>query len=188
MEPLATLDELIARCDWTFDSDETRAAPGYLEEASDLARSYGRMTWTDTTAPRLVKSMVISATRRYMRNPEGYTQSRAGDEHLAFADLGHDAATIYFTPAEQKLLRGMAGTNSSIRSAGVQAWGPHTRNPEAGRYPVPVPVSGWPGEQPFPMEAEPWPEVLDPNRFIPTNPFEPDIDPANPYEPVWNGE
>ena len=187
MEPFATLTELIARCDWTFDNDETRAAPGYLEEASDLARSYGRMSWTPLTAPRLVKSMVISAVRRYMRNPEGYTQSRAGDEHLAFADLGHDAATIYFTPAEQKLLKGMAGTNSSIRSAGVQAWGPHTRGIQDGRT-VQVPVSGWPGEQPFPMESEPWAEVLDPNRFIPLNPYEPNLSPENPYEPVWDGE
>lgn len=154
MGPFATLPELQARCDWTFDDDEARAALGYLEEASDLARSYGRMTWTPDSAPRLVKSMVISAIRRFMRNPEGYVQSRAGDETLGFADLGHDAATIYFTPAEQKLLRGMAGTGGGIRSAGVQAWGPHTRL-EA-RNLAQVPVSGWPGEKPFPYEAEPW--------------------------------
>jgi hypothetical protein len=154
MGPFATLIELQARCDWTFDDDEERAAPGYLEEASDLARSYGRMTWTPESAPRLVKSMVISAVRRFMRNPEGYTQSRAGDETLGFVDLGHDAATIYFTPAEQKLLRGMAGVGGGIRSAGVQAWGPHLRSQTADI--VYVPVSGWPGEKGFPYEAEPW--------------------------------
>lgn len=154
MEPFATITELQARCDWTFDPDETRAAPGYLEEASDLARSYGRLTWTPSNAPRLVKSMVISAVRRYMRNPEGYTTSRAGDETLGFVDLGRDAGSIYFTPAEQKLLRGMAGVGGGIRSAGIQAWGPHKRLESSGlSY---VPVSGWPNEKPFPLETEPW--------------------------------
>lgn len=155
MEPFATLAELKARCDWTFDADEDRAAPGYLEEASDLARAYGRMNWTPTTAPRQVKNMVISAVRRYMRNPEGYQQSRAGDETLMFADLGHDAGTIYFTPAEEKLLRTLAGNNSLLRTAGVSAWG--TRPQRDDNYTIPV--AGYEGEKAFPYYGdgtEPW--------------------------------
>lgn len=154
-DSLATLEELKARCDWTFDEDEERAATGYLEEASDMARLYGRATWLSDTAPRMAKNIVISAVRRYMRNPDGYTQSRAGDETLAWDTLGDKAGTIYFTDDEQKLLRAMAGTGGGLRSAGISAYGPHRIAREVGN----VPVSGWPGEKPFPYYARtdgPW--------------------------------
>lgn len=151
MSALATIEELQARCDWTFDADEERAALGYLEEASDLARAYGRDTWTETTVPRTAKSIIISAVRRFMRNPDGYTQSRAGDETLAWADIGADAATIYFTNAETKLLRGMAG-NVGLVSAQATAWGNHRRAGDCSTGSVPV--SGWPGEKEFPYYAD----------------------------------
>lgn len=157
MEPFATLDELKSRCDWTFDADEERAAPGYLEEASDLARAYGRMTWDVASTPRQVKNMVISAVRRFMRNPEGYQQSRAGDETLMWADLGHDAASIYFTHAEQKLLRTLAGNNGGLRSAGLSAWGGSRKPTRLTEHTVPV--AGHEGEPAFPYfgdETEPW--------------------------------
>lgn len=164
MEPFATLDELEARCDWAFDEDEKRAAPGYLEEASDLARTYGRMAWEPETAPRMVKNIVISAVRRFMRNPDGYVVSRAGDETLQWGDRGEDAGTIYFTQAEIKLLRGMAGAGG-LYSAGISAWGPHRRTPgltyPKGYTPLDqtVPVAGYEGEKAFPYftdPQEPW--------------------------------
>ena len=154
MSSLATVTELKARCDWTFDADEERAADGYLEEASDLVRAYGRDSWEPATAPRMVKNIVISAVRRFMRNPEGYVQSRAGDETLAWSDIGRDAASIYLTNAEIKLLRSLAGT-STLRTAQQSAWGPQRMKPQIGY----VPVSGWPGEKPFPYyndPIEPW--------------------------------
>ena len=150
---LATLADLKARCDWTFDADEERAAAGYLDEASDLARAYGRDSWEADTAPRMAKNIVISAVRRFMRNPEGYTQSRAGDETLAWSDLGRDAASIFLTNAEIKLLRSLAG-GGGIRSSQVTAWG--TRKVVEGGT---VPVAGFPGEKPFPYyndPVEPW--------------------------------
>lgn len=156
MEPLATLDELIARCDWTFDDDETRAAPGYLEEASDLIRAYGDSNWDPVNVPRVVKNIVISAVRRFMRNPDGYTQSRASDETLMWSDLGHDGGTIYFTPAELKLIRSL--NSRWIVSSQVSAYGPRRRrNPFNQDCPEPgyVPVEGWPGEKPFPYYADP---------------------------------
>ena len=82
MEPFATLDELKFRLPWTLDTDEERDASGALEDASDLARGYGR-DWVDAPdAPRLVRTLVLKAVKRYMNNPEGITQSRAGDETL----------------------------------------------------------------------------------------------------------
>lgn len=123
MEPFATLTELKERLDWTLDAEEERAAEGYLEEASDLARAYGR-EWAVERAPRLVKSLVISAVRRFMRNPEGYTQSRAGDETLGWTDLGHDAGSIYYNEREQRLLAQLAGRQGTLISASTVAWGP----------------------------------------------------------------
>lgn len=160
-ETLVTLTELKARCDWDFDDDETRAAPGYLEEASDLVRSYGR-NWTATNAPRMAKNIVISAVRRFMRNPEGYVQSRAGDETLAWRDGGEDSASIFLTKGEKKLLRTMAGTGG-IHSVTVSAFGP--QRPRAAYrdgYIDPaltVPVAGYQGEAAFPYFGkveEPW--------------------------------
>lgn len=160
---LVTLAELKARCDWTFDADEDRAAPGYLDEASDLVCAYGRDSWTSTSAPRMAKNIVISAVRRFMRNPEGYVTSRAGDETVAYAE-DPNAATIYLTQAEIKLLRGLSGSGS-LRSAAVSAWGPHKSTPgltyPASYTPVEqtVPVSGYEGEKAFPYfgdPEEPW--------------------------------
>lgn len=153
MSSLATVAELKARCDWTFDADEDRAALGYLEEASDLVRAYGRDSWDALTAPRMVKNLVIGAVRRFMRNPEGYTQSRAGDETLAWSDIGRDAASIFLTNAEIKLLRSLSGSGG-IRSSQVIAWGT-TSQVDIGT----VPVAGYPGEKPFPYyndPVEPW--------------------------------
>lgn len=154
MEPFASLAELQARCDWTFDDDEERVALGYLEEATDLARAYGRFDWTAAIVPRMVKNIVISAVRRYMRNPEGYTTSRAGDETVAWQEQGDVAASIFFSKSEIKLIRSLAGT-TGLRSAQATAWGPVRKGPEA----YTVPVSGWPGEEPFPYfsdPTEPW--------------------------------
>lgn len=150
-EPLATLDELEARLDWELDDDEKRAAPGYLEEASDLARAYGRPWPKRDATPRLVRNVVLAAVRRFMRNPEGYTQSRAGDETLGWTDLGEDAGSIYFTKSEIKLISGFA-TKAGLSTAGITAWGP-TKRQNVGM--VPVDYDG----DPFPMfarEDSPW--------------------------------
>lgn len=149
MSSLATVAELKARCDWTFDADEERSAPGYLEEASDLARAYGRDSWEPANAPRMAKNIVISAVRRFMRNPEGLTQSRAGDETLAWSDIGRDAASIYLTSAEIRLLRSLSG-GGGIRTAQVVAWGTTAQVGNGN-----VPISGYPGEKPFPYYSDP---------------------------------
>ncbi|AKY03694.1 head-tail adaptor Ad1 [Streptomyces phage Lannister] len=118
----ATLDELKGRLDWTLDADEERIAAGALEDASDLAAHYGR-SWADGAAPRLVRTLVLKASARYMRNPGGYTQSRAGDETLGWSDAaGENAGTVYFSDEEQKLLASLGGKNPGIYSVEVSAW------------------------------------------------------------------
>jgi hypothetical protein len=147
---LATMDELTARLDWTLDADEQRAAVGALEELSEQAIYHGKPTWDRFSVPRLVKNVVLAAAARYLRNPDGYTQSRAGDETLVWTDRGHDAGTAYFTEREIKMIRSTAG-NTGFGSAPVTAWGPQ-RKPLIGY----VPVQG--GGDPFPMYSsdEPW--------------------------------
>ncbi|GAA0967418.1 hypothetical protein [Actinocorallia libanotica] len=148
----ATLDELTARLDWTLDADEERIAASALEDASDLAAHYGR-DWPETNVPRLVRTLVLKAAVRYMRNPDGYTQSRAGDETLAWSDAsGENAGTVYFTDEEIKLLEGLGGRKPGLGSVQVSAWNSKIRH-----RPGLVPVDY--GGDAFPLfadEEEPW--------------------------------
>lgn len=153
MEPFATLVELKNRLDWTLDADEERDATSALEDASDFARGYGR-DWIDAhDAPRLVRTLVLKACKRYMKNPEGFTQSRAGDETLMWNDdQSENAGTVYFTEDEQKLIAGLAGIRPVIVSVPMTAW--RTEPADVGGY-VPVDYSG----KPFPMysdDTSPW--------------------------------
>jgi hypothetical protein len=130
MAAFATLDELKDRLDWTLDADEERIARAALEDASDLACHYGR-EWPDVaSAPRMVRTLVLRACKRYMDNPQGYTQSRAGDETVGWSDAaGENAGSVYFTRDEQELLRGLAGGRPRIYSVEVSAWGPQRQRP-----------------------------------------------------------
>lgn len=119
----ATLDELRGRLDWDLDADELRIAAGALEDASDLSATYGR-EWPEEVLPRLVRTLVLKSAARYVRNPNGYTQSRAGDETLAWSDAhGRDSGSVYFTREEIRLLEELAGRKRGIVSVAVSAWG-----------------------------------------------------------------
>lgn len=145
MEPFATLDELAARLDWTLDEGEERIAETALEDASDLARGYGR-DWVDASAaPRLVRTLVLKSCARYMKNYQGYTQSRAGDETVAWSDkAGEDMGTIYFSKDEIKMIQGLAGRRTALISAPIEAWQTNPNLDDGTR-----PVAG--GGKNFPM-------------------------------------
>lgn len=144
MEPFASLVELTARLDFTLDVEQTRDATDALEYLSELARHHGK-PWLDAaSAPRLVKNLVIAAAKRYLRNPDGYTQSRAGDETLAWTDRGHDAGTPYFTDREVKMLETIGG-RSGIISVPTFAWRASAATPTGF-----VPIDGS-TEKPFPL-------------------------------------
>jgi hypothetical protein len=144
----ATMEDLKARLDWELDEDELRIAGGALEDASDLAAHYGR-DWPEDTTPRLVRTLVLKAATRYMKNPDGYTQSRAGDETLGWNDkAGENAGTVYFTDEEQKLLISLAGKKPGLVSVPISAWNSKIRRGDLGR--VPVDYDG----KSFPMFAE----------------------------------
>ncbi|MFF3249732.1 hypothetical protein ACFYWP_01710 [Actinacidiphila glaucinigra] len=155
MANFATLDELKARLDWTLDADEERIATSALEDASDMACLYAGREWSDASVPRIVRTLVLKACKRYMNNPSGYTQSRAGDETLGWGDdQGEDAGTVHFSADERKLLQEIGGRKPGLISAQVSAWNSVSRPVSAGLVPV-----DRPGEKPFPMfgaDGEPW--------------------------------
>ncbi|MFI5942199.1 hypothetical protein ACIBCB_18345 [Streptomyces uncialis] len=150
----ATLDELTERVDWELDADELRIGASALQDASDLATTYGR-DWPVATVPRLVKTLVLKAASRYLRNPNGYTQSRAGDETLAWGDAhGRDAGSVYFTREEIRLLEELAGRRPGLTSVPVMAWGTVLGSAVGtGRVPVEGPGSSFPF---FSDDRGPW--------------------------------
>lgn len=144
MTAFATLEELQNRLDWTLDEGEERVGEAALEDASDMARAYGR-DWEPETAPRLIRTLVLKACTRYLKNIAGYTQSRAGDETVAWSDkAGEDMGQVYFSRDEIKLIEGLAGRRTSLMSAPVIAWRTKIGADDGTR-----PVSG--GGKNFPM-------------------------------------
>lgn len=142
MVAFATLQELQDRLDWDLSESEKRDAEGALEDASEYARSFGKASWTDAeNAPRLVRTLVLTAVKRYIKNPDGYTQSRAGDETVAWNDIGDKAGAPYYTQDEIKMLRGLAGNVSGFFSAPLVAHDPRKARRSTVVY-VPVDYTG----------------------------------------------
>ena len=151
MAALVDIETLKSRLEWTLTPEEEQLATGAIEDASELVRFYG-LPWTDTNAPPIVKNIVMSAATRFLRNPDGYTQSRAGDESVSWSA---DAVSGYVSLAksEIEILAQISG-KGSLDSVELTAWGP-SRFP--GGRPGYVPVEG--GGDPFPLfpsEDGPW--------------------------------
>ena len=153
IDAYASLDDLRQRLDFDMDEAQERLALAALDDASEEARQYGR-DWSPETVPRLVRTIVLKACVRYLRNPDGYTSSRAGDETLTWSDRGDpNAGALSFTRDEIALLRELAGRSTGLTSASVFAWSPRQHRRGSGH----VPVDG--GGDPFPLfpgEDGPW--------------------------------
>ncbi|WP_263729966.1 hypothetical protein [Cellulomonas sp. SG140] len=146
MEPFATVAELAKRLDWELSPEELDQAEGALDDASMLVRAHGKSWPTAAEAPHIAKTITLSAAKRYMANPDGYTQSRAGDETLAWDQQGENAGTVYLTAAEIKLLTRLVRPNA-LTSAVVVAYGPTKTLPTVGMVPTDA--------TPFPYFADP---------------------------------
>lgn len=149
----ATLTELEARLEWDLDAGEKRIAQSALDDLSEDAKFHGNPRWDDTNVPPYVKTLVLKAAQRYMRNPDGYESSRAGDEALGWGERpGDESGSAEFTDKEITMLRSLV-RKPALGSVNVQAYGT-ALTPNAIGY---VPVAG--GGDPFPMYAqgtEPW--------------------------------
>ncbi|MYV51854.1 hypothetical protein GT042_04900 [Streptomyces sp. SID3212] len=149
----ASLQDLLDRLDWEPDADELRVGTSALEDATELAIIHGR-EWPQSTVPRLVRALVLKAATRYLRNPSGYTQSRAGDETLSWSDAhGRDAGSVHFTREEIRLLEGIAGRKPGLTSVVVSSWGTKLRPKHVGRVPVDYAGDSFPM---FSDEMNPW--------------------------------
>lgn len=147
LAPLATLDELRPRLGYEMDEAEEAMAEAALEEASELVRAFGCATWEVWNCPPIAKQVVLRAVKRYMTNPEGYIQSRAGDETVILSDGGVEMQSVFLTETEKKLLARAAGGNR-LTSVPTTAWGRMRRSPYTDQ-PGYVPVAG--GGKPFPF-------------------------------------
>lgn len=122
-EPLAGIDELKARLDWTLDADETRLGIAALEDLSHEARYFGSTTWsTQSVAPPFARTIILKAASRYMKNIEGYVKSRAADEEVQWAEIPDIMGTASFTADEQQRLSLLARP-SALLAASVYAYG-----------------------------------------------------------------
>lgn len=117
---LVTLEELQGRLDWELDAGEKKVAQGALDDATALVLYYGSSAWTETSAPPVAKMIVKAAATRYLRNPDGYDQSRAGDETVGWGDAAQ-RPEVYLTPGEIDILKGSTG-GGGLWSARAEAW------------------------------------------------------------------
>lgn len=152
MTALATVAEIEARIDWVLDDGERRLAQAALDDLSVDARHYtGLPIATPEDCPPLVRSLILRATERFLRNPEGASQSRAGDETLMWDNRKDDrGGSAHFTETEIADLRAVNASNGSALGSfgtfGVFAW----TNAEAPRDLTVLPDHG---DEPFPWIA-----------------------------------
>lgn len=147
----ASLEELKGRLEWDLDTDEERIAQGALDDLSADALFYGNPRWTEASCPPYVKTLVLKAAQRYMRNPDGYEQSRAGDETVGWGQsTDDDKGAAAFSKKELAALKALVRP-AVFGSINVQAYGTRFKAAQVGN----VPVSGYPGEKPFPYYASP---------------------------------
>ena len=119
----ATVSELSARLEWDLDEGEVRVAEGALEALTYEAIEFGSPTWTTETVPAGVKSLVLTAAARYMRNYNGYNESRAGDETVGWGAVSREPDTAEFTESERRRIKRFAINNPGFGTIDVYTWG-----------------------------------------------------------------
>jgi Gp19/Gp15/Gp42-like protein len=108
MDPLASVSDLEARLGRTFAGDETTRALALLDDASALVRDVAGKTWInpDTGAlqpvPGTIRWVVLRATERAVRNPDGFSSESAGD--YSYQRVGVEPG-VYLTEGEERAIR-----------------------------------------------------------------------------------
>jgi hypothetical protein len=109
-EPFAQVEDVQGRLDFEMSPAEQRICANTLDDMSEEARYIAGQDWEfPEEAPRIVRTLVLKAVTRYMKNLDGITQSRAGDETVAFPDQGSAAGSAQFTEAEKDTLKALGG-------------------------------------------------------------------------------
>lgn len=109
---LASVADLEARLGRQLDQIERVRALAVLEDVSSLARDVAGRTFLNEAGtaieglPSTVRSVVIKAAERAMRNPDGYTAESVGDYNYQRPGVEDG---VYLTEREEKLIRRALG-------------------------------------------------------------------------------
>ena len=112
LPPLAEPSDLENRLGRAFADEEADRAEAVLADASALARAEAGRSWvSDTepaasTAPDVVKAVVLRVAERCMRNPDGFTAEAASDYSYQRSGVQDG---VYLTEREAQILRRAAG-------------------------------------------------------------------------------
>ena len=104
---LATVEELESRLGYPLEGEDRTMAEAVLADISAIVRTYG-LPWPDpATAPDVVKTVVLAASERKMRNPEGFRSEIEGtyQYHLPAGAVTGTA----LTDAERRLIQHSVG-------------------------------------------------------------------------------
>lgn len=118
--PLAGIDELSTRLGFTPVGAELALAEAALADASTLVRAHG-LPWPDkATAPAVVVSVVLAASERRVRRPEGYRSEMQGSYQY---QLPASAPTgVELTSGEMRLIRAACGV-TGVYSVPIEGLG-----------------------------------------------------------------
>jgi len=151
---LASVDDVVKRLDWDPSDAELRVIEAAVEDVSELVRAAAGRQWTSTARPALARTTTLNAVVRYMKNTDGLTTSRAGDETAMWDGIGDKAGAPYLTDAEERKLQALVGGGGLVVLTAT-AW-PSERarlDPVTGLMPGYANVlDGEP--MPYPFEAE----------------------------------
>ena len=148
--PLTSVEKVVARLEGGVADGVEAMIEEYIEDASDQARHYGNPAWSSVSCPDPVRRIVAMAVARFIRNPDAFAQSRAGDETLGWQELPSDfVGTVYFTESEIERLQ-------RFGAAYVPAFGTMKMNAYTTRQGSPPrwgPVTHWGTDwgRPFPL-------------------------------------
>ena len=153
-DALVSVEEVQAKLSYEMSPEDERECERSIEEMSDEARRIGSRRWgTPGVTPGSIKRLIVRSVARHMKNYDGFTVSRAGDETLGWADLGEDAGSAYFTDKEERAIRGVAGYNTTGFTSVQLSFDQPVRRDAAGYVPV---SSGGANFPLFPSEDGPW--------------------------------
>lgn len=139
---LATIEELEVRSGFELDDRTKAMAVAALDDASALVREYGDPAWVTDTAPPIAKSLTLAAALRYVHNPMSVTQSRGGDETLAWDASA--ARGVYLLAEEIAVLERHAQQARGLHVAEIVAYSSSRTRQRTAQIPVEYEGKYWP--------------------------------------------
>lgn len=110
--PLALVEDLSYRVGRTFTDAELPRVEAVLDDASALVRDEAGRSWIDpitglvTDVPASIRTVVLRASERVVRNPQGFKSESAGDYSFQRADAD---TSVYLTERERQIIRRAIG-------------------------------------------------------------------------------